>query len=52
MSQNTTSSTRDFLPDNCFLYLEDGDNVTLDLMTDVNNFFYYPSNIDSLTNEL
>ena len=49
MSQNTTSSVRDLLPDNCFLNLEDDDNDTLDLVTDV-NYSYYPStNIDPVT---
>ena len=32
----TASSVRGFLPDNCLLNLEDDDNDTLDLVTDVN----------------
>ena len=55
MSQNTTSSVRDLLPDNCFLNLEDEDNATLDLVTDVNNYFYSNTNeqpvIDDLDSE-
>ena len=49
MSQNTTSSVRDLLPDNCFLNLEDDDNDTLDLVTDVNDSYYPSTNIDPVT---
>ena len=49
MSQNTTSSVRDLLPDNCFLNLEDDDNDTLDLVTDVNDSYYPSTNIYPVT---
>ena len=51
MSQNTTSSVRDFLPDNVFLNLEDDDNDTLDLVTDVNDSYYSSTNTDHLINQ-
>ena len=51
MSQSTTTSVKDFLPDNCFLNLEDDDNETLDLMTDVNNTYYPTPESDHLRNE-
>ena len=52
MSQSTTSSVRDLLPDNCFLNLEDEDNATLDLVTDVNNNFYSNTNEQPVTDDL
>ena len=51
MSQSTTTSVKDFLPDNCFLNLEDDDNETLDLMTDVNNTYYPTPESEHLRNE-
>lgn len=39
-SQNSVSSVRDFLPDHCFLHLEDTDENTLDLITTVDADFY------------
>ena len=44
MSQDTTTSVRDFLPDNCLLYLEDDDNEALDLVTSVNTTYYSTTN--------
>ena len=51
MNQSTTTSVKDLLPDNCFLNLEDDDNETLDLMTDVNNTYYPTPESDHLRNE-
>ena len=44
MSQDTTTSVRDFLSANCLLYLEDDDNETLDLVTGVNTTYYSTTN--------
>ena len=41
---DTATSTRDFLPDNCLPTLEDDDNDTLDLVTDVNTAYYSTTN--------
>ena len=51
MSQSTTTKVKDFLPDNCFLNLEDDDNEPLDLMADVNNTYCPTPTSDHLRSE-
>ena len=43
MSQSSTGSVRDFLPDNCFLNLDDDDEGTLNLVTKfTDTYFNHP----------
>ena len=49
MSQSSTGSVRDFLPDNCFLNLDDDDEGTLNLVTKFTDTYF---NRPLLENEL
>lgn len=40
MSQSSAVSARDLLPDNCLLNLENDDDDTVNLVTDVDDMFY------------
>lgn len=40
MSQSSTGSVRDFLPDNCFLNLDDDDEGTLNLVTQFTDTYF------------
>ena len=40
MSQSSTGSVRDFLPDNCFLNLDDDDEGTLNLVTKFTDTYF------------
>ena len=40
MSQSSTGSVRDYLPDNCFLNLDDDDEGTLNLVTKFTDTYF------------
>lgn len=51
MSQSTTQSVRDLLPDHCFLNVDDDDFVLLNEITDVEDSFF-PKNSQVEENDL